>query len=575
MLSDLIFNFKFFLNKNFKLRIIFLFINHIINIFLDIVSVASIPALLVFFLNKNDIQVEVDFINNIVNYVMDFVQSKSTFLLVLLIFIFFTIKTVLKITYFAYFTKFGLDLSVNISGKVLKKKLNNTYLNYLQSNYSNFLNLMTTITDDFVQNNFLITYNIIISFVTLLFYFIFLLAINPITTVSIILLSLISFMTYYFLTKKKFISFGKHKLILVESTLSKIKDIFNSYKEIKIYGVKNFFYERFINVKKAWATNKLKFAIISNLPKLLLELGLLIIIFIILAVSFKLELKISYIAVNIAAFSIAALRIFPVVIVLLRNVSKINYSKKAQVILINELNKKICNNDQKKNINFKKMISLEKVSFGYNEEKTILKNIDFTINKGSFIGIRGESGQGKSTLVNIIMGILNPTRGKVLIDGMDISISTNSYLKLISYIPQKVTIIDDTIKNNLLFGNQLIKINDQEIINVLNKVKLENIINNHKKKLDTIIGETTIRASEGEIQRLGIARALLQNRELLILDEITSSLDEKNEKNIMNIIKNLSKDSTIIMISHKNTTLEYCDEIYSLSDKQLIKKKLI
>ena len=572
MLSDLIFNFKFFLNKNLKLRIIFFFINNIINIFLDIVSVASIPALLVFFLNKNDIQVEVDFINNIVNYVVDFIQSKSRFLLVLLIFIFFTIKTALKITYFIYFTKFGLDLSVNISGKVLKKKLNNTYLNYLQSNYSNFLNLMTTIIEDFVQNNFLITYNIIISFVTLLFYFIFLLAINPITTVSIILLSLISFMIYYFLTKKKFISFGKHKLILVESILSKIKDIFNSYKEIKIYGVENFFYERFINVKKAWATNKLKFAVISNLPKLLLELGLLIIIFIILAVSLTLELKISYIAVNIAAFSIAALRIFPVVIVLLRNVSKINYSKKAQVILVNELNKKICNNDQKKVVNFKKMISLEEVSFGYNEDKTILKNIDFTIKKGSFIGIRGESGQGKSTLINVIMGILNPTRGKILVDGLDISISTNSYLKLISYIPQKVTIIDDTIKNNLLFGNQLTKINDQEIINVLNKVKLENIINNHKKKLDAIIGETTIRASEGEIQRLGIARALLQNRELLILDEITSSLDEKNEKNIMNIIKNLSKDSTIIMISHKNTTLEYCDEIYSLSDKQLIKK---
>ena len=242
------------------------------------------------------------------------------------------------------------------------------------------------------------------------------------------------------------------------------------------------------------------------------------------------------------------------------------------MILVNELNKKICNNDQKKVVNFKKMISLEEVSFGYNEEKTILKHIHFTIKQGSFIGIRGESGQGKSTLINVIMGILNPTRGKILIDGLDISISTNSYLKLISYIPQKVTIIDDTIKNNLLFGNQLTKINDQEIINVLNKVKLENIINNHKKKLDAIIGETTIRASEGEIQRLGIARALLQNRELLILDEITSSLDEKNEKNIMNIIKNLSKDSTIIMISHKNTTLEYCDEIYSLSDKQLIKK---
>ena len=169
------------------------------------------------------------------------------------------------------------------------------------------------------------------------------------------------------------------------------------------------------------------------------------------------------------------------------------------------------------------------------------------------------------------MGIFNPTRGKVLLDGLDISTSTNSYLKLISYIPQKVTIIDDSIRNNLLFGNETRKITDQEIINVLSKVKLENIVNEHLNKLDTKIGETTIRASEGEIQRLGIARALLQNREILILDEITSSLDEKNEMNIMKIIKNLSKDSTIIMISHKSSTLEFCDQVYNLKDKELQK----
>jgi len=571
MISELIYNFKFFLNRNFKIRLILLSFNHIINVLLDVLSVASIPAILVFFFNKNNIQVEIDLINGIVNYAVDFIQSKPTSLLLLLIFAFFTIKTILKITYFVFFTKFGYDLSVDISGKILKKKLSNTYLSYLQSNYSNFLNLMTTVIDDFVQNNLLISYNIIISFVTLLFYLIFLVAINPITTISLILISSISFATYYFFTKKKFIFFGKHKLILVESTLSKIKDIFSSYKEIKIYGVEKFFYKRFITVKKAWAINKLKFTVISNLPKLLLEFGLIIIIFILLATSFILKLKISYIIINLTVFLIAAQKIFPVVIVLLRNFSKINYSKKAQIILVKELNQEVQNDKQEQNIDFKKSISLKEVNYGYNEEKNILKNIDLTINKGSFIGIRGASGQGKSTLVNIIMGILNPTSGKVFLDGLDISNKTNEYLKLISYIPQKVTIIDDSIKNNLLFGNETRKITDQEIIKVLNKVKLENIVNNHPKKLDTIIGETTIRASEGEVQRLGIARALLQDREILILDEVTSSLDEKNEKNIMNIIKDLSKNSTIIMISHKNTTLEFCEEIYSLHDKRLTK----
>ena len=571
MISELIYNFKFFLNRNFKIRLILLSFNHIINVLLDILSVASIPAILVFFFNKKNIQVEIGFINEIVNYAVDFVQSKPTSLLLLLIFAFFIIKTIFKITYHVFLTKFGFDLSVDISGKLIKKKLSNTYLSYLQSNYSNFLNLMTTVIDDFVQNNFMISYNIIISFVTLLFYLIFLVAINPITTISLILISSILFAIYYFLTKKKFIFFGKHKLILVESALSKIKDIFFSYKEIKIYGVEKFFYKRFINVKKTWAINKLKFSVISNLPKLLLEFGLIMIIFILLAVSFILKFKISYIVINLTVFLIAAQRIFPVVIVILRNFSKINYSKKAKIILVKELNEKDQINKQEQNIDFKKSISLKEVNYAYNEEKNILKNIDLTINKGSFIGIRGASGQGKSTLLNIIMGILNPSSGKVFLDGLDISNKTNEYLKLISYVPQKVTIIDDSIRNNLLFGNETRKITDQEIIKVLNKVKLDNVVNNHPKKLDTIIGETTIRASEGEIQRLGIARALLQDREILILDEVTSSLDEKNEKNIMSIIKDLSKNSTIIMISHKNTTLDFCEEIYMLHDKSLTK----
>ena len=571
MISELIYNFKFFLNRNFKIRLILLSFNHIINVLLDILSVASIPAILVFFFNKKNILVEIGFINEIVNYAVDFVQSKPTSLLLLLIFAFFIIKTIFKITYHVFLTKFGFDLSVDISGKLIKKKLSNTYLSYLQSNYSNFLNLMTTVIDDFVQNNFMISYNIIISFVTLLFYLIFLVAINPITTISLILISSILFAIYYFLTKKKFIFFGKHKLILVESALSKIKDIFFSYKEIKIYGVEKFFYKRFINVKKTWAINKLKFSVISNLPKLLLEFGLIMIIFILLAVSFILKFKISYIVINLTVFLIAAQRIFPVVIVILRNFSKINYSKKAKIILVKELNEKDQINKQEQNIDFKKSISLKEVNYAYNEEKNILKNIDLTINKGSFIGIRGASGQGKSTLLNIIMGILNPSSGKVFLDGLDISNKTNEYLKLISYVPQKVTIIDDSIRNNLLFGNETRKITDQEIIKVLNKVKLDNVVNNHPKKLDTIIGETTIRASEGEIQRLGIARALLQDREILILDEVTSSLDEKNEKNIMSIIKDLSKNSTIIMISHKNTTLDFCEEIYMLHDKSLTK----
>ena len=572
MLSDFIFNFKFLLNKKDKLKITFLLFNHVINIFLDVLSIASVPAILIFILNKNEIEIEISFISKIVEYGVELIHSQSLTILLLLILIFFTIKTLLKIIYAYHITKFALDLTVNLSGKIIERKLSRSYLDFLKNNFLKFLNLMTAIVEDFVQGNFMISYNIIINIFTLIFYLIFLLIISFITTISLILMAIIAFTIYYFVTKKKFIFFGKHKLILLEKTISNIKDIFNSFKEIKVYGVENFFYKRFVETKKKWALNKLKFNFIAILPNLLKELGLILFILIIIVISLILKIEIEYIVVNISIFLVAALKIFPIVINLLKNVSKINYTKKTQSILIEELSKKTEIASGNKAIKFENSIILKDVSYSYNDEKIILENINLKINKGSFIGIRGESGEGKSTLVHIIMGLLNPRKGKIFIDNFNMSNGLNNHLsKLISYVPQKVTIINDSLRNNLLFGNDSAKITDKEILEVLEKVKLESIVYDHPKKLDTIIGETTIRASEGETQRFGIARALLQNREILILDEITSSLDEKNEINIMKVIKNLSKNSTIIMISHKSSTLDFSDQIYELKDKELQK----
>lgn len=571
MFSDLIFNFKFFLDKKFKLKIISLFIVHIINVILDLVSVALIPAILVYFFNNRDIEVEIEIINKILDYAETIIHSISISWLLLIILIFFAIKTILKIVYFIFITKFGFDLNVNIAGKIAKKKLSSTYQNHLKNIYSNFFNTITNVTEDFVQNYFLISYNIIVNFVTLSLFIFFLLIVNPLITIAIISISSVSFFTFYIITKKKFIFFGKHKLILVEKTLSKIKDIYFSFKEIKIYRAEKFFLNRFIDTKKAWASNKLKFSVVSSMPKLLLEFGLVIIIFISLIISFILKIEITNIIINLTIFLISAQRIFPAVIMILKNFSKINYTKKAQLILLNEFNQQTQNNEDEQKINFQKLISLKNVSYSYNEKKDVLENIDLQIIKNSFIGIRGLSGQGKSTLINIIMGILSPTNGKVFIDNLEVSKNLNGYLNLISYVPQKITIIDDSIRNNLLFGNQSRKITDHEIYKVLNEVKIQRIINEHPKKLDALISETTIKASEGEIQRFGIARALLQKKQILILDEITSSLDEDNENNIIELIKNVQKNTTVIMISHKESSLKFCDEIIELNNKKIKK----
>ena len=569
MLSDLFYNFKFFLNKKLKIRLLIIFILHFINTLLDIISVASIPAILIFFFNKNEIQVEINYINDILNYFLKIFDGTPITLIFSFIILFFILKTLLGIVYYILFTKFGFDLEVDISKKVVEKKLGDTYFSYIQTPYSSFLNLMTYIITDFLQNNFLISFQILINLLTILTFTIFLFLINPITTISIIGLGIVGFIFYYLITKKKFIFFGKYKLILVEQTLSKIKDIFYSFKEIKIYGKEDIFIDKFTKIKKAWALNKIKFQVISNLPKLFLELILVAIIVSIFYFSYKLNLKFETTLINITVFIISAQRLFPRIIVIIRNYSKINYSKKAQRILVKELEKEIPPKQKMSKITFKDKIKLKNINYGYTTKNIILENINLEIKKGSFIGIKGESGEGKTTLINILMGLLKPLNGDILLDNKNIKNNLKGYMNLISYIPQKIYILHDTIKNNLVFDDDQFNINESDIDNVLDTVRLSNLKNDHIKGLETIIADTTFKASEGETQRFGIARALLKKKEILILDEITSSLDEINENNIMNIIKNLKGSTTIIMISHKNSSLKFCDQVYTLQNKKL------
>ena len=569
MFSYILFNLNFFLNKKLKLKLLFLFVLHFVNTLLDIISVASIPAFLIFFFNKNQIQVEINYINDILNYVLNIIDKSPATLIFSFFALFFIAKTLLSLIYYIYFVKFGYELDIDISKKIVRKKLETSYLNYVQSTYSSFLNLTTNIINDFVQSNFLVLFQIIVNLVTILTFFIFLVLINPLTTISIVILAIIGFVFYYLITKKKFIFYGKHKIILYEKILSQIKDIYYAFKEIKIYGKEDSFIDNFITKKRAWALNKIKFQIISNLPKIFLELILVLIVIAIFFLSNKFNLKLEAILINITIFVVSAQRLFPRFMAILRNYSKLNYSNKAQKILVSELEKEIPQNQKKTPIIFKNKIYLKNVNFGYSYEKTILDNVNLEIQKGSFIGIKGNSGEGKSTLLNLIMGLLEPSSGNIFIDNININKNIKGYMGLIGYIPQKISILNDTIKNNLVFANDQFEIVDNDLINILDVVKLNDLIRDNRKGLNTIISDATFKASEGEIQRFGIARALFQKKEIFILDEITSSLDEKNERNIMNIVHGLKGSSTIIVISHKNSVLEFCDQVYTVHNKKL------
>ena len=194
------------------------------------------------------------------------------------------------------------------------------------------------------------------------------------------------------------------------------------------------------------------------------------------------------------------------------------------------------------------------------------------INKGDFVGIVGETGSGKSTLINLLTGLLNPTAGKLEVDELNIHSNLVSWHKKIGYVPQSIYLLDDSIKKNIAFGLEDKDINDNLVKHAIIKANLNELVEKLPNGMDTIVGEKGIKFSGGQQQRIGIARSLYHDPEILILDEATSSLDLSTEKKIMQSIQSLKGKKTLIVVTHRLSTVQHCDNVFYISNGKIIKQ---
>jgi ABC-type bacteriocin/lantibiotic exporter with double-glycine peptidase domain len=224
-------------------------------------------------------------------------------------------------------------------------------------------------------------------------------------------------------------------------------------------------------------------------------------------------------------------------------------------------------------LKFQREINLTDLSFSYPTRKEFsVSKLFMTIKKGDFIGIIGETGSGKSTLINLLIGLLKPSEGKVDVDELNINSNLLEWHKKIGYVPQSVYLTDDTIRKNIAFGLQEDNIDDNLIKQAVEKASLNNFLNELSSGLETIVGEKGIRLSGGQQQRIGIARALYRDPEILILDEATSSLDQATEKQIMESIHYLKRKKTLIIATHRIFTLKNCDKIFFIDKGKITKQ---
>jgi ABC-type multidrug transport system fused ATPase/permease subunit len=386
-----------------------------------------------------------------------------------------------------------------------------------------------------------------------------------------LLIYLIIGLFIYNFNKKKIYQWGLNRQINENFRYKYLYETFQGIKEIKLYKVEKFFQDIFLKHHSIISSEKRKIDTFQQLPRLIIEfLTILNIIILVLLINFYLKEDRNLLLPTLAAFALSAIRIIPSIARILSGFQNIKYSYAAIDNLKNEINreKKIVNKvDDVDYFSFTKNITLKNLAFKYldsNSNSNLFNNVNFIIEKGSCIGIVGASGHGKSTLVNLILGLLKPTSGSILVDNKDIFSNLLGWQRNIGYVPQDIFLLDDTVKNNIIFGEGLDKFNKVRFDLALEKSQTIKFLSKLENGIETNLGERGVKLSGGQIQRIGIARALYKNSSILILDESTNALDLETEKDIVNLVNDLRPELTIIIISHRQSTLNNCQKILEI-----------
>jgi len=374
---------------------------------------------------------------------------------------------------------------------------------------------------------------------------------------------------FYPFYKRKSKSYGIDRNYAEEKISKILLESFNGIKELIINGKMQIFKDRLYNINAFKADVNTKHTTLTQTPRNLLEILSISGLVLIIVVLSKTNSNV-YIISKLSVYVAAMFRAIPTLNKILGSIQNINYQSPALNNLIQEKEEFISSFKNAQILEFKKDLKFNDVSFSHDQKK-ILVEINVNIKKNKTYGIVGESGSGKTTLVNLISGLLRPDKGKILIDNSELH--ENNYISWrskIGYVPQKVFIFNESLIFNVTFKNQLNSEEFERFQKVISMTQVEKVFRSKKLEFDNIIEENGKDFSGGEIQRIGIARALFRQPELLILDESTASLDSKTEKEIMNNIYKLNGKYTILIISHKKSILYKCHEIFNLKDQKLI-----
>ena len=565
------FNFiKFRQRINFFLIIILLFFQSL----LEALSVGLVIPVLSLILKKDTIQEYL--------WVFPYYSDQKYYIIIVLsiILFFFFLKSfyIYLTTLFTY--KFAYSYQNKMKEIIFKNYIDLDYEDYLEEKSSVFINNITT------QVSLLTMYFVIpclsliseglilISILALLMFF----EIKSFLIISVLIL--ISIFFGYKILAKTLRKLGKNKEDLEAESIKVVQNSIGLLKVTKLYNLEDIFFSYFKNINKTLAYIQSRFLTLQNIPRSILELIIFLAISTLVLILIFLNYKESDILLVTGLFAAAGFKIIPSVNRIILNMQNLKYAS-SSIDSVNKIFNKFQNSNHNKKfinekiINFNSKAEFKDCSFFYkkNINSFILDKLNFNLIKGRKIGIVGRSGVGKTTFLDILLGILSPTSGNIIVDDQKVDLNNLNWKKIVSYVPQSTFLIDGTLKKNIAFSRSDNDINLSLIRELISLTSLDEELKDRADLIENIvIGEKGINLSGGQIQRIAIARALYKKPKILIMDEPTSALDTYNEEKIMNLVIS-DKDLTLVVVSHKISALEKCDEIYELKEGKLLSIK--
>lgn len=474
--------------------------------------------------------------------------------------------------------KFSYNTQRKLSTKLLKTYLHEPYTFHLGKNVAELQRSMQEDTSLFSQV-MIHTLQLIAEFMVCIVIGIYLFEVSQSITVVVVGLLVCCVGLFTVITKRFSKSLGKESQIYKGKLYQWINQSMGGVKEVKVLGREAYFVKNYEKYYKLYIRGVRLNKLLSMTPKYIVEAvcmtGLLIAI--IVKMFFGQKDDISTFIPQLGVFAVAAFRLMPSVGKINDHVNNILYAAPSVELIYEDL--KGIEDFKKQEIdecmewNFTDKIIAKNVTYAYPEtDKNILEDTGCVIPKGKTVAFIGGSGAGKTTMVDILLGLLTPQVGRIMADDMNIFKNLSIWHHQIGYIPQTIYLSDDTIRNNVAFGIMADEINDAAVGEALRKAQLLEFVEALPEGLDTMVGDRGVRLSGGQRQRIGIARALYHDPEILVLDEATSALDNETETAVMESVESLQGVKTIIIIAHRLTTIRNADIIYEVCDGKVVER---